>query len=736
MPTAARPKLIKASAVLIITRHIYIYACIRRGKMISRLLPLLICIFFVLCATPASSQDSSISFGQGGSSREPFDVAGAVVFSVPITNNAGGSMRYTIDLTVGPDTNDYQISEIYQKFITVNAHDSSFAKFDVNFRSPKMSKGEFGKWAFDKNDTTIWDRAWYSAQIVPLVGEARTLENYEGQPKLVKVTFGFKNGEVSPKQGTGGDLYTYKVTALGSYQDNITLEVAPSREGPWTDLGTEMYQMAGTPQTLTWENKTLSFDFNAAYYRFSGRKQSNIFEGPFWPVDYNYSNMSVNPVKGLSGEPFTYTLELNASKSIDVVLNVLDINSKTFVPAGRVSYNNASHWETLVWRDIQPSEIDGVEGSSFYYFSFHYPGSESPFSSTHDKERRYYRGPEIVLVNFRNPIVSPENGSALTPYNYCVEVDTALPVCDIDLQTSTSASSLWKSQGIVTYDGSSKMICWDNVVLDSDMKGKMRYRFIRVGSTPEEYSGPTIGTANLTSMVEPYNGSLYFTTPLEGSISKVYTYTYQADLKGVKEPIEVKLEIYDPVTSSWIFGGSQTYDPNKGNLSFSLNMAKLNFKEPFLGEMKYRFLSKGRVLGEFPGPYIDVNIRNETVEEVKAKITYRAEVRSSLPKAPVALAYTVDNNQWQLSDSRMYESPSQGWKILEWKEYPRYYETSFGNISNSPIPNLNPGPGRWNPGSRWGKQWKQQWRRWWRRKQAPTDGYLHKGPGAMEEGQT
>jgi hypothetical protein len=140
------------------------------------LFPLLICVVLLLSVAPASSQDSSVLISQAGSAREPFDVSGAVTFGVPVVNSAGGSMRYTVDLTVGPDTDDYQVSDSFTKVITVNARSSSSAKFDVNFRSPKMSKGEFGKWASDKNDTTTWERAWYHAEITPLIGSTTVKE--------------------------------------------------------------------------------------------------------------------------------------------------------------------------------------------------------------------------------------------------------------------------------------------------------------------------------------------------------------------------------------------------------------------------------------------------------------------------------------------------------------------------------------------------------------------------------
>jgi len=301
------------------------------------------------------SQDVSIE--QAGSTKEPYDVGGSLDIKVPVSNNIGSSMYYTVKLIVGPNFNDYSIFEEYTTDATVGAHSSSEVPFSINFRIPKFMRGDYGLWAADKNDTSIWEKTWYRAEIVPLIGDTVVLERYDGHPRLFKAFFDFRNPELNPTQGSDKDLYNYEVTVFGSYRDNISLQVAPSSEGPWTDIDSREYATPGLIQTMRWNNVTVPFDFSMAYYRFKGTRQSKVFEGPFWPIVQNSGNSSVAPMRGLSNTQFTYGVNVTATKKIDVGLNVLDVGSKTFKLAGRAAYKNASQWERLEWPMIQPSEI-------------------------------------------------------------------------------------------------------------------------------------------------------------------------------------------------------------------------------------------------------------------------------------------------------------------------------------------------------------------------------------------
>jgi len=642
--------------------------------VISGRVALLLCVAISIWIAPAISLDASASFEQDHSNQEPFDVDGPVTFNITINNDIGSIMRYTVDLTVGPDRSDFSIYKTYSEYLNVNAHSVGTATFDANFASPEMVKGDFGRWVSDDNDTSIWEKTWYRVAVTPLVGKPAVLEGYDGHPQLMKNFFDFKSGRVVPAQGTEEDLYTYEASVIGSYEDEIILQVAPSVQGPWMDLGSRSYTTPGLFQTLKWDNVTLDFDFSMAYYRFKGTKQSQAFEGPFWPVITNTGSSQVRPERGLSSERFDYSLEVNSSKKIEVVLNVLDVASKTFRPSGRIGYENVSRWENLVWPEISASEVSGGEGRSSYFFTFHYPGSETAFNKTGQ-----FPGPDIVLVNFRNASVSPDNGSAFLPFNYSVVLETALPRCDVELQTCDPGQPLWVSRGVVSYNGSGTLLYWNNTRLDGSRDGLAKYRFIAGGSTSEEFLGPRIGTINVSADVVPFNGSLYITDPIS-DLGGLYSYDYKAKVVDFHsdEPLVVGLEIYDPVANFWIGAGSQNYQPGQSWLNFSVNFARLSFQEPFLGLTKYRLVSDGRVLNEFTGPNIVVNFRNESLERLSdGNYIYRVEVRSILSPVPVYIFYTKDGKNWQRSPNRQQYDGSGQWQELEWVREPHYQKLEF-----------------------------------------------------------
>ena len=173
--------------------------------MVTSLRFLLIILALLLCTWPVLSQDVSIE--QAGSTKEPYDVGGSLDIKVPVSNNIGSSMYYTVKLIVGPNFNDYSIFEEYTTDATVGAHSSSEVPFSINFRIPKFMRGDYGLWAADKNDTSIWEKTWYRAEIVPLIGDTVVLERYDGHPRLFKAFFDFRNPESPRLKIDGASVY-------------------------------------------------------------------------------------------------------------------------------------------------------------------------------------------------------------------------------------------------------------------------------------------------------------------------------------------------------------------------------------------------------------------------------------------------------------------------------------------------------------------------------------------------
>ncbi|MBN1324051.1 MAG: hypothetical protein JW986_08685 [Methanotrichaceae archaeon] len=329
------------------------------------------------------------------------------------------------------------------------------------------------------------------------------------------------------------------------------------------------------------------------------------------------------------------------------------------------------------------SHIDESYTLALTYMHPSLPGESYRFADRYMQVKAASGGEEARLA-FENAQVLPENGSSFTHFAYYVDLKTDLDEADVELLTSDPGSSIWTSQGLVHYDGSNATLCWPDVMIDGESYGLARYRF-KYGTAFSNISqGPALEepSALVVASVDPIEGSLYSTTPLIGEISRVYTYTFTADVRGSlgEGSTEVRLDVYDPVARRWINAGSQTYDPSRTRLLYLVNFAGLSFQELFLNETKYRFVARDRILGEFPGPNITVNLRSERAIRVGDKITYQVDVRSVQP-AKIALAYTTDNVHWHRSDSRDYDLADEGWKTLEWEEYPRYYAYEFEVMS-------------------------------------------------------
>lgn len=640
---------------------------------------ILICALLVITyLAPAVGQDAQVIMEQARSIKSPFDVGGSITYKIPIVNSIGSSMRYAVTLSVGPDTNDYSIEDAYLKDMNVNAHSMGYIEFVVNFKSPKICRGEFGRWVSDKNDTSIWDKAWYHVNIKPLLGDSTVIENYDGQPNLLKAVFDYKNPEVTPSQGSNRDLYSYEITAMGTYKDNISLQVAPSQEGPWTDLGVREYFTPGPSQTLRWDGSRLNFDFTVAYYKFVGRKQSKVLEGPFWPVNVEARNSSVTPHRDLTGSRFTYRLEINASKNIDVGLNVLDVGSKTFNLVGRANYKDTGQWQELVWPDIEPSEVSGSEGSSRYFFTYYYIGSEMPFKKTEQ-----YPGPDIVLVNFKNATVIPSNGTLFVPYTYNVCIDTDMPRGEAELLTSNPNSSIWDSQGKVNYDNSNHNLTWPDVKLDGSKGGMASYKFICGASESQVYLGPQIKVPEVVGSVNPSKGVVQAWQESD----KLYSFNYTVQLRdwSSEDAPWIELLVRAPDSPWRTVGEKKQYDQRRGSLVW---IVKPFYDTPFLGTAQFKFSIDGVDSQVFDGPqiaavYRDLNYERSTAKD---KYNYFGTLRASTGLT-VNLMKSVDNVHWEKVGTPQNYINGTGDVRLTWKNQPamRYYEFGISFPDNKGV---------------------------------------------------
>jgi hypothetical protein len=477
-------------------------------------------IVLLLFIMPGYCLDVSVSTAQAGIQREPFDVGQNVIYNVHL-EGVENPMRYTVEMSVGPNDMESVVSKSFSANINANPNSSgssNTAQFQVNFQSTDLRRGEFGSWLNDQNQTEVWDKAWYKIKVTSLNPFEKPFEkeDYTGMPALVKVREEFKDPQVTPKKGTNANRFEYQVSVFSTVQDNITLEVGPTRNGPWTPAGVQYYTTPGSWQILKWPNVTLDFDFTSAAYRISGRREK-VFDGPSWPIEVEFQNNSLSPEWGPFDMPFNYSIDIMAAKPIDVELNVWDVGNKRYNSAGRLKYSSPDQWERLEWKDVKTTSVTDAAGESKYYYSFYYEGSESPISTTYEKTGKYYSGPVLSVIGLNNWTVMPKNGTLFSPYTYSVQVLTRLPSCDIVLQTAPPGSDMWLDKGAITYSGANNTLVWRNIGFDPNNEevGNASYRFIWGDTVLGEFIGPNIDVAQRNITWNPIKGTDRFDYKVE-----------------------------------------------------------------------------------------------------------------------------------------------------------------------------------------------------------------------------
>jgi hypothetical protein len=505
------------------------------------------------------------------------------------------------------------------------------------------------------------------------------------------ISINFADANVVPNKGKWNDTYAYSVPVSTSVEMKVALEVYNSCSREWLERasglalpGERLVNLTSKPfkyKCAEAEGKNASYRFVARFAE--ERIESDVYPGPFisggkpelisldyTPILYVTENApAYQVVKAIVDSPLgpgAVTLSINGPK-----MNFTEEVKGTFLSGQRYAYT----WSI-------PFGIDnaGNHTLSLRYLHPEIAGGKIAFPEQSMRVMKTEPINKDEIIKFEQASVTPANGSIFTGFAYCVNVTSNLENYDVELFTQVPGSAKWISQGTIPYNGTSQVLCWPEVMIDGSHYGMAKYRFSSGLSASDIFEGPSIEPVSfINATISPTHGPLYITTPLLGEISKVYMYTisvqFMKPLAGNMK--EVKLEVYDPSSESWLYAGSQTYDASKTKIVFKVNFAGLPFQEPFLGETKYRLLAYGEDLGEFVGPTIDVNLRNEQATAQGKNYTYQLEVRSSLPKVNVALAYTKNNVNWLKGDKRTYESSTQEWKALKWEKYPKHYAYEF-----------------------------------------------------------
>ncbi|MHB8118334.1 MAG: hypothetical protein ACYDHX_06385 [Methanothrix sp.] len=505
------------------------------------------------------------------------------------------------------------------------------------------------------------------------------------------ISINFADATVAPLKGKWNDTYAYSVPVSTSVETKVALEIYNPCSREWVERasgtaspGERIVNLTARPFKYKCdeaEGKNASYRFVARFAE--ERIESNVYPGPhisggkpelvsldYTPILYVTEDAPVyQVVKAIVDSPLgpgAVALSINGPE-----MNFTEEGKGAFLSGQRYAYT----WSI-------PFSVDnaGNHTLSLRYLHPEIAGGEISFPEHSMRVMKAEVKKKVEIIKFEQASVTPANGSIFTGFAYCVNVQSDLKNYDVELFTQQPGSIKWISQGTIPYNGTSQVLCWPEVVIDGSHYGMAKYRFSSGLSASEIFPGPNIEQVSfINATISPTHGPLYITTPLLGEISRVYMYTinvqFMKPLADNKK--EVKLEVYDPSSESWLYAGSQTYDASKTKIVFKVNFAGLPFQEPFLGETKYRLLAYGEDLGEFIGPTIDVNLRNEQATAQGKNYTYQLEVRSSLPKVNVALAYTKNNVNWLKGDKRTYESSTQEWKALKWEKYPKHYAYEF-----------------------------------------------------------
>jgi len=523
----------------------------------------------------------------------------------------------------------------------------------------------------------------------PSIAAEIRLAEKEIDVQAISINFG--DATVAPVKGKWNESYTYSVPVKSSVDMKVALEVYNPCSKEWVERASGTASTGNSLVNLTarpFKYKCAEAEGKEASYRFvagfaGARFESEVYTGPlisggkpelvsldYAPIIYVTEDVPVyQVVKAIVDSPLgpgTVVLSINGPD-----MNSTEVGKEAILSGQRYAYT---------WSIPFGIENAGNHTLSLRYLHPEVAGGEISFP---EQSMRVAKGEVIKKdeqIKFDQAYVTPANGSIFTGFTYCVNVQSSLKNYDVELFTQEPNSTKWISQGTIPYNGTSQVLCWPEVVIDGSHYGMAKYRFSSGLSASDIFEGPSIEPVTfINATISPINGPLYITTPLLGEISRVYMYTisvqFSKPLAGNMK--EVRLEVYDPSSESWLYAGSQTYDAAKTRMVFKVNFAGLPFQEPFLGETRYRLLASGEDLGEFVGPTIDVNLRNERAIAQGKNYTYQLEVRSSLPKIDIALAYTKNNVNWQKGDKRTYESTNQEWKALKWEKYPKYYAYEF-----------------------------------------------------------
>lgn len=384
----------------------------------------------------------------------------------------------------------------------------------------------------------------------------------------IVVTPGARNPVVNPDNGSYNDYFDYSIEV--NYSEGIDIRFCI-----W-NVTTHVFEPEGEEkrytnfshwQSLSWNNITFTPDFEGKTlsFRFEYRKgpseewkilkvkNKDAFPGPTIlrpPPKVQFNNGSVHPGNVNCTEEVIYNVSVNASKEVEIELEVYDPISKDWVSQGeRKSYKDIGIWTNMSW-NVTPFEDLKFSGhlDSRYKFKAYYKGE-------HVNSSDIYPGPRVFGATFENPRLEPFEGNYHDNFTYHVEVSNVSEedINRIHLEIWNPCNLTWEDMGSATTNTTENNRTWNLTwgiapfKFNSKCEGMSKYRFRYGNSFWPEYprEGPHLSVDLINiSKVEPkeieyrvYDG---YVTPVNINVNISTT-------KG----FDLELFIFDPVKEVW-----------------------------------------------------------------------------------------------------------------------------------------------------------------------------------------
>jgi hypothetical protein len=517
--------------------------------------------------------------------------------------------------------------------------------------------------------------------------------------KVAPVFVQFDGASVSSIFGQWNDSYNYYLKINTSVPLDVHLQTYDPCSNEWTEKG--VVNASETGSGLNWTLKP--FDYECHEMENQGAKYR--FKASFSGQDYIS--------KAYDGPSFSAGKPILISLDSDPVAYVHDGNRSSTSVQVVVEYHIGQGEAVLRLKgpekNIEQSQEGVALGSNRYRYNWSLPFGELDtgknftlnLSYKHPSLPAEYKlcereiSVQPLSIAYGDSKVVPEKGRWNDTYAYSVPVNSSVEM-EVTLEVYNVCSHEWAQIAAGKIPAGQSII---NLTarpfnkMCEDLDGKnASYRFVAsfAGDTfsSDTYTGPFIdyfmpvrqeNGANTTVMPEEVRGDV---SPRRGILQawkesdKLYSFTYTAQLKNLSsENLPwVELLVKAPGRSWKAAGEKQQYDPNQGNLSWTV---KPFFDTEFLGTAQFKFLINGRESNVFEGPEIIAVYKDLSYQKsaIVGLYNYQGTINASI-NLTLDLLGSEDNEHWRSIGKIQRYTFGSGEVPKTWKEEPaiRYYE--------------------------------------------------------------